>query len=89
MDAAHRARDQASDEICQITSDNGVKPIALGPQVSWKDMERWWQREEEAKDKEAKDEEAEDEEAKDEEAKEAQWETWSQHREKRKLINNK
>ena len=84
MNAAHRARDQASEEICQITSDDGVKPKALAPPVSWKDMERWWQREEEGKEQEAKDfneeateeeakeEATQDEEAKDEEAKETQ-----------------
>ena len=73
VDAAHRARDRASEEICQITSDDGVKPKALAPQVSWNDMERWWQREEEAKEEEAKEGEAKDEEAKDdEEAKETQ-----------------
>ena len=29
--------------------DDGVKPKALGPELSWKDMESWWEREEEAK----------------------------------------
>lgn len=63
MNAAHRARDQASEEICQITSDDGVKPKVLAPQMTWKDMERLWQREE----GEPKEAEAEEEETKDEE----------------------
>ena len=29
--------------------DDGVKPKALAPELSWKDMESWWEREEEAK----------------------------------------
>ena len=57
MNAAHRARDQASEEICQITSDDGVKPKVLAPQMTWKDMERLWQREEgEPKEAEAEEE---------------------------------
>ena len=63
MNAAHRARDQASEEICQITSDDGVKPKVLAPQMTRKDMERLWQREE----GEPKEAEAEEEETKDEE----------------------
>ena len=56
MNAAH-------EEICQITSDDGVKPKVLAPQMTWKDMERLWQREE----GEPKEAEAEEEETKDEE----------------------
>ena len=63
MNAAHSARDQPSKEICQITSDDGVKPKVLAPQMTWKDMERLWQREE----GEPKEAEAEEEETKDEE----------------------
>ena len=49
------------------------KPKALGPEQTWKDMEGWWQREEdEAKQEEAKEGEVKEEEAKDEEAKETQ-----------------
>ena len=50
----HRARDQASEELVgQVArpdhGDDGEKPKPLAPEVTWKDMERWWQREEETK----------------------------------------
>ena len=51
VDAAHPARDQASEEVVHYATrpehgDDGEKPKALGPEPSWKDMEGWWQREE-------------------------------------------
>ena len=65
MNAAHRARDQASEELVgqvarpdhgsvgQVArpdhGDDGEKPKPLAPEVTWKDMERWWQREEDTK----------------------------------------
>ena len=54
MNAAHRARDQASEELVGLVArpdhgDDGEKPKPLAPEVTWKDMERWWQREEETK----------------------------------------